>query len=152
MNKQRILLLIIAVLAVVNIITLVMLMKRPHHPHHHEKGESKLRVMLRTEVGFDEQQLAVYDTLANQQRKKMRASAEKREASTPVIYETLAANQYNDSIIDVFAQQQASDQSNFFKDYLQYLRDVRAIGNSDQQLKFDQHISDIFKHRPDSKH
>ncbi len=134
-NQKKVLLLIIALLLVANAVTLYWL-----YSHNRDEGKGRrnsISIYLEKELGFDNQQMKFYDSL----RKNFRSNADslfgkmRQEKEYRLNY--LAAQGYSDSAIIVSAQEMADRQKDAEMRMLQHLREVRKIGNLQQQQKFD---------------
>lgn len=144
------LMLIIIVLAIANIATLFLMFnqhdKRSALP---KEGIGKMESFLKNKVGFNNEQIAQYDSLFNQHKKTMQMEMQTRNEAVKQLYESLASTDYSDSSIFTVSNQHALQQATYHRNFLKHLRAIRSLCNSKEQTqKFDEDVYTVFERKP----
>jgi len=142
MNKQpqnKVLILIIGILLVANIATLSFFMMKKSDKPRTTKSDKKVMIsnFLQQEVGFTKEQLNRYDTMSKQHRLEMRQSFDGMATQREQVFTKLAGNDFNDSAIQMAAEDISSQQKGFELLMLRHLDEIRSICTPQQKKIFD---------------
>ena len=145
-NKN--LLFIIAVLLLTNIAVLVYFLayKKDHEP---KKGMSRgmgLSEILKKEVGFDDNQVARYKELKEEQTERIRPLFDEMRKAKDSLFRQMGNAAVNDSVFSQTAEAIAQRQKLIDLEAFNHFRKVRALcANPDQQVKYDSAILRMFR-------
>jgi hypothetical protein len=150
LRNHKLLLLIIGVLLVANIGLLYyfVINKKTTPPRKQltqEEMHRNARIKVMNEVGLDEQQAVVYDTLRSQQFRKMKPLFKEITKSKEEFFSLIYQEGVSDSTLNSYAakigeKQMALDISTFH-----YFQSIKALCNEEQKPKMDSFIKQIVK-------
>lgn len=148
LKNHRLLLLIISVLLIANIGLLYLyVFNKPAPPPRLTEQEmrEKAKEKVRKEVGLNDEQLVIYDSLRNKQFERMRPLFEELTKSKENFFNQIYKNEAGDSAINRYAvvigeKQQAVDISTY-----RYLQSIKELCNEEQRPKMDSFIQQIVK-------
>ncbi len=152
-KQKRILLIIIATLSLANTITLLLLfMNRPGHKKDVSGSrKSNMAAYLKKDVGFSEAQIASFDSLHNDHMKSVDGMFNEMRLEKERRFKYLAAEDFNDSTIEIAGSVMSEKQKALEIKMLRYLRKVRSIGTPEQQAKFDTTFIRFMNHEKEKK-
>jgi hypothetical protein len=155
LRNHKLLLLIISVLLLANIgLLYFFVFNRPHRPHRMTEAEIKKMALQRVknEVGLDDRQLALYDSLRTGQIKNMKPLFEELAKSKEEFFKLLYQQNVSDSVISQYAEiigekQEAIDMTTYL-----YFQSLKQICTPEQQAKMDSFIQQIVKRIISGRH
>jgi ABC-type phosphate transport system auxiliary subunit len=149
-TKSKLFLLIIAILLLTNVAMLYFLFnkdktdgKKPSF----DKGTAA-REFLQKEIGFNADQMQQYDTLAKQQREKMKAAFEGIRTSKEQIFKDLGNKSFSDSAIAEAVSKSSENQKNMERQFYSNMLQVRKLCTAGQQPKFDSLFYKMWSRKP----
>lgn len=151
--KSKVLLLIIGILLLANIATLsfFLLNKCSHSKTGKQDRVDMVAAYLKREVGFNEAQLAKYDTLSKIHRSEMKPAYDSIASKREMVLKQLGANQFMDSSMNTAAAGIAAQQQSFETRMFNHLKDIRAICTPAQKLIFDTGFYKIISRRGEGR-
>src|SRR6187549_351906 len=110
--KSKVLFMIIAILVIVNIVILSFVLRHEEAPRQPSRPDRKayIAAFLKDDIGFDQQQLQLFDTLSNTHRKNMGAMFDKIRSNKAEQFRQLVNGNFTDSAINAVADQSVSMQ------------------------------------------
>ncbi len=152
-NRHKVFLVIIAVLLLTNIGMLVFSLQGKETRKQVDQPDKKAFIvnLLKEEIGFDQQQLSVYDTLSNQHREKMGKLFEQLRKKKAEKFSQLAAADFADSAIARAARESAASQEMIDISMYHHCKNIRQLCSPAQRPKFDSLFVKIFNWREELK-
>lgn len=152
-NKSKVLLLIIAILVVTNIALLVFVLqkKEPEKQSNRPDRKAYITSFLKTEVGFDQQQLTQFDTLSTRHRKNMWAMFEKLKNNKSDQFRQLVQGGFTDSTMNAVADESVAMQKVMELRAFNHLRNIRQLCRPDQLPKFDSGFGKVLNRRGEGR-
>ncbi len=147
LKQKRVLLIIIAILLLANIFTLAIMFtqKTSYKKDVRNSRKDNMVTYLKNDLKYNEGQLSSFDTIykrhmenTNELYKEMKAEKEDR-------FNFLTGSAFSDSAISIAANTMAEKHKILEIKVLSYLKEVRGIGDSGQQKKFDSTFSTFMK-------
>lgn len=138
-RQKRVLLIVITILFLANIATLVIFfvsgpIKKKHGG---DSRKEKMQGYLKKELGFNDQQLNTYQSISDQHRQSVDTIYRNMRREKEIRFEEMSSQNFSDSSIEQSAARMAENQKMLEVKMLNYLREVRALGNVSQRVKFD---------------
>ena len=153
-SKNKILITAVVILLLTNIAVLLFFLynKGPEKRGGHGGGrEAMMTEFLQKEIGFNQQQLAQYDTLSKQQHEKMKADFDEMRKNREDLYKQLGSQAFTDSAINMVAARSVDMQKGMEIKMLSSFRDIRKLCTVEQQPKFDSLFYKIWNRRGDNR-
>jgi protein CpxP len=148
-SRNKNLLFIIAVLLLTNIAVLVyfLALRKPGERRGGTSDRSRgLTEMLQKEVGFNENQVAQYETLKTAQRERIRPMFDEMRKAKDSLFRLMSDSTVSDSIINKAADAIAQKQRMLDLQAFNHFRRVRALCvNAEQQVKYDSAVLRMFR-------
>ena len=151
LRNHKLLLLIIGVLLVANIVLLYFfVLNKPQSEHRvvtfgpEEMGKRTL-TKLREEVGFNEQQITVFDSLRNHQLKNMKPFFKDITKSKEEFFSLIYNEGVSDSTINAYASRIGEKQMALDLSTFHYFQSIKALCTEEQKPKMDSFIKQIVK-------
>ncbi|MEJ7737772.1 MAG: hypothetical protein WKF97_10125 [Chitinophagaceae bacterium] len=138
--NNKLLLFIVAVLLLANIAMLIFFvgMKDASHKNHrNDRSKSPISVFLEKEVGFNQEQMASYEALRQQNRQKMKPLFEDIRVAKIQFYQLLRHSAFDTSLLNRAALTIGEKQKNIDLQAFQNFRAIRSLCSPEQQLKYD---------------
>ena len=129
-NQRKIFLIAITILLAVNIVLLSFLLyKKEGDSKVHNRPDRKTMIsnFLKTDIGFDQNQLLQYDTTSNLYRTKMKSLFESLGANKNNQLRKLVDGDFNDSIIQKLGEESAENHKNMEVNKLTHIKNIRAL-------------------------
>ncbi len=148
--KSKVLIIIIGSLLIANIVMLAfLLMNNKQKEARKERVDKRAYVMdyLKNEVGFNETQLARYDSLSKHQREQVKSTFKSISENRKTILLELAAADFSDSAINNAANSIHGRQKTLELNMLMHLKEIRDICTEAQRSRFDTGFYKIFGRR-----
>jgi periplasmic protein CpxP/Spy len=147
--KSKVLIIIIGILLIANIIMLAFFMLNKHTDNKQTRRDKKMYVndYLKKEIGFNEAQMAKYDSLGKQHHEKIRSAFNKLSAERKTILAELATADFSDSAINNAANHMHDQQRTLELNMLMHIKDIRNICTGEQRPRFDTGFYKIFGKR-----
>ncbi|MEO6537738.1 MAG: Spy/CpxP family protein refolding chaperone [Ferruginibacter sp.] len=150
-SKSKIVILVIGLLLVANIILLsFFLLNKPDRKRADHK--SPMSGYLQNEIGFNDEQMAVFETIKTKHRSQAKGLFDKMRANKELAFKDLGTQSFSDSAIISAATYAAMQQKELEIQMLQHLKDIRNICTPQQRAKFDSGFYKIMSrgkdHRP----
>jgi protein CpxP len=149
MSGNRNLLIIIGVLLLTNIAVLVyfLAIRKPGDKRFGGRAErSGLTEVLKKEVGFNEQQVAEYKKLKDQQSENFRPFFDEMRKSKDSLFRLIGDSSVSDSVIHNAANGIAARQRNLDLQTFYHFRKVRELcSTAEQREKYDSAITRMFR-------
>ena len=139
-NQQKILLISFTILLAVNIVLLsFLLFKKEGSSKEHNRPDRKAMIsnFLKTDVGFDQNQLLQYDTASNLYRSKMKSLFESLGTNKNDQLKKLVEGNFNDSVIQKLGEESAANHKTMEANKLVHIRNTRALCKPNQLAAFD---------------
>jgi Spy/CpxP family protein refolding chaperone len=146
--RNRNLLIIIGVLLLTNIAVLAYFLgqKKPGKPGFAtSKERSGIGEMLQKEVGFNDDQLAQYKVLKDQQRETLRPMFDDMRKSKDSLFRLLSYTGQADSLVDQVTDAIARKQKTLDLQTFNYFKKVRGLCTPEQQPRYDSLIVRTFR-------
>jgi hypothetical protein len=102
---------------------------------------------LKTDVGFDQNQLLQYDTASNLYRSKMKSLFESLGTNKNDQLKKLVEGNFNDSIIQKLGEESAANHKTMEANKLVHIRNIRALCKPNQLAAFDSLFTKVFGRR-----
>lgn len=146
-SRNKTLLFIIAVLLLTNIAMLVYFLgKREDKPKSQRSQRGGLTEMLQKDVGFNEEQVARYKKLKEQQWETIRPMFDQMRKAKDSLFRLMGDSTANDSLINKAAEAIASQQKALDLQAFNHFKRVRELcSNTEQQVKYDSAILRMFR-------
>src|SRR2546428_818906 len=140
-SKTRALVTVVILLLLTNIAMLVFFLgfKGPGRKDNHGGGgrEAMMRTFLQKEVGYTEQQLQQYDTLAKIHKESIKSSMDDVRNNREQDLKEISTSGFNDSVIAAAAERSSGRQKDMLEKMFLHFKDIRKLCTPDQQSKFD---------------
>lgn len=146
-SRNKNLVFIIAVLLLTNIAVLVYFLAFKKHPDPKTGGpRTGLTDMLQTEVGFNDDQVAQYKQLKEQQREKIRPLFDEMRKAKDNLFKLMGDSTVSDSMISIAADAIAQRQKMLDLETFSHFKKVRALcATPEQQVKYDSAVLRMFR-------
>jgi len=133
-SSNRILIIIIAILLIANIATLAVLLtgKKARTEH-----TGRMRSFLKTEAGFNEQQLQRFDSVRADYKAQAKILLSGMQDDKQANLRQLAGSDFSDSVLLRAATAAAADQQKVEMNMLEHLRRIRNLCTPAQRAVFD---------------
>lgn len=143
---RKIFLVIIGFLLITNIVMLIFfIQKKPPERHNNRSGiKAYITNILKNDVGFNEQQIAKYDTLSNMHRTKIRQMSQDTRDKKEVMFKKMVAGNFTDSTLQEVASQSAAFQKIMETQMLTHVRNIRMLCTPEQIPRFDSSFIKVF--------
>lgn len=138
-NRNKIFIAIIIMLMIVNVI-LVSLFSQKNDGGRRDKHQDRKTMIadfLKDEIGFNAEQLQRYDTLSNQHRENIKSMFDSLKSSKDKQFKELAIGNFNDSVMNIVADQSAVSQKMMELQMFNHLKSIRLLCTPGQLPKFD---------------
>ncbi len=150
MNKHKnskLYLLIIGFLLVTNVALLWMLNNKKSDAKYNGKFDkgAMLKDFLQKEIGFNNEQIVQFDTIAKLQRAAMKANFEAIKKNKENQLKLLGSLSFSDSAIAQMANQSAENQKVMELQMLNHLAAIRKLCTAEQLPKFDSTFYTVWK-------
>jgi len=137
-SKTKSLVFIIAILVLTNIAVLVYFLRTEKSSHEGEKkGKNGLSTALQKEVGFNDEQVAKYRQMREEQMKIMRPLSDDIRRSKDSMFRLLGNREISDSVIHHLAGDIAMKQKEMDLRAFNHFRRVRQLCTPEQLQKYD---------------
>jgi hypothetical protein len=149
-NQRKVLLIAITILLTINIVLLsFLLFKKEGNSKVHNRPDRKAMIsnFLKTDIGFDQNQLLQYDTASNLYRSKMKSFSESLGANKNNQLKKLVESNFNDSIIQQLGDESAANHKTMEANKLIHIRNIRALCKPNQLVAFDSLFTKVFGKR-----
>lgn len=149
-NQRKILLISFTILLAVNIVLLsFLLFKKEGSYKEHNRPDRKAMIsnFLKTDVGFDQNQLLQYDTASNLYRSKMKSLFESLGTNKNDQLKKLVEGNFNDSVIQKLGEESAANHKTMEANKLVHIRNIRALCKPNQLAAFDSLFTKVFGRR-----
>jgi periplasmic protein CpxP/Spy len=157
-TKSKLYLLIIGILLITNIAMLFFFFNKKDEG---KKGTNRagndrgamMKNFLQKEIGFNEQQIQLYDTLSKQHKQKMKAEFDALKTNKEEQFKELGIKGFSDSAIADMVGTTAERQKLMELQLLNHFAAIRKICTAEQQMKFDTLFYKIWskKKKPEEK-
>jgi len=148
LNNNKLLLFVVAVSLLANIVMLIYFVwsrESSRRNLHREKQISPIALFLEKQVGFNQQQMAAYNELRQQNRKKMSPLFEDIRLTKVRFYQYLKQPDTPDSVLKAGAALIGDKQSGLDFHTFQNFKQVRTLCTPEQRLKYDSLISGVIE-------
>lgn len=150
LRNNKLLLLIIGVLLVANIALLYLFVSnRPEKGHRQPPTQEERRAnalkKVKDEVGFNDQQAMVYDSLRENQFKNMKPLFQDVTRSKEEFFSLIYKEGVSDSAINAYASKIGEKQMALDLSTFRYFQSIKALCAEEQKPKMDSFITDIVK-------
>lgn len=154
--KSKLYLLIIGILLFTNIAMLYFFLNKKcdeKKPGRSNDRGAMMKEFLQKEIGFNEVQLKLYDTLSKQRKEKMKADFEALKTGKEQQFKELGTKGFSDSAINEIVSKSAEKQKIMELQMLNHFAAIRQICTAEQQSKFDSLFYTIWnkKKKPEEK-
>ena len=138
-SRNKSLIFIIAFLVLTNIAVLVYFLRpgKKDHDDDRKGGRNGLATALQNEVGFDDEQVARYRELREEQLKIMRPLMDDIRRSKDSMFRMLGNDAITDSVLDRMAQDIADKQKQMDIRAFNHFKRIRLICRPDQLARYD---------------
>ena len=153
-SKTKILVTAVVFLLLTNIAILVFFLccKGPDRRNDHGGGrEAMMRNFLQKDIGFSDQQLQRYDTLAKIHKESTKSSMEEMRNSREQDLKEISSAGFSDSAISFVATRSSARQKDMLGKMFMHFKDIRQLCTPEQQPRFDSLFYKIWN-RKDDKH
>jgi len=153
-SKTKILVTAVVFLLLTNIAMLVFFLccKDPGRKNDHGGGrEAMMRNFLQKDIGFTDQQLQQYDTLAKVHKENTKSSMDEMRNSREQDFKEISSGGFNDSTISLVATRSSARQKDMLGKMFLYFKDIRKLCTPDQQPKFDSLFYKIWSRKDDKR-
>ena len=110
-----------------------------------------MRNFLQKDVGFTDQQLQQYDTLAKVHKENVKSSMDEMRNNREQELKEVSGGGFNDSIISLVTTRASARQKDMLGKMFLYFKDIRKLCTAEQTPKFDSLFSKIWS-KKDDKH
>lgn len=135
-SKNKSLVFIIVILLLTNIAVLVYFL-RANKDERHVQGKNGLSTALQKEVGFNDDQIAKYREMKEEQFNLMRPMMDDMRRSKDSMFRLLGNEAVNDSVINSFANHIAEKQQQIDVSAFKHFKRIRGLCTPDQLPKYD---------------
>ena len=141
-NKSLIFLVVVLLLSNVGLLLYYLVWKKPgNRQWGGQKGDFSIVDFMKKEVGFNEEQTKQFKELHDKNRDSLKVLGDNILTSKIELYKLLQQANPPDSIINRMAGQLAQNQESMELTMFRHFQKVRAICNSQQQVKLDSLVS-----------
>ena len=151
-SKNKILLVTVAILLLTNMVMLFLFLNKDYGkkgPHDGKRG--MMTEFLKNEIGFNAQQLQLYDTLSKRHMDNIKASFEAMRNNKSELFKELGKNAFNDSDINIVADKSATAQKQMEIKMMMHFKEVRNLCTPEQLPKFDSLFYKVLNRKRDEK-
>jgi Spy/CpxP family protein refolding chaperone len=150
LRNNKLLLLIIGVLLVANFALLYLFVfNKPESPHRNPPTPDERHAMaikkVKEEVGFNDQQANVYDSLRDNQFKNMKPLFQDVTRSKEEFFSLIYKEGVSDSAINAYASKIGEKQMALDLSTFRYFQSIKALCTEEQKPKMDSFITQIVK-------
>jgi Spy/CpxP family protein refolding chaperone len=148
LKNHKLLLVIISVLLIANIGLLyyfVFNKPRPPVKPTQEQMRARAKEKVKSEVGFNDEQAAKYDTLRTAQFEKMKPLFEDLTKSKEDLFNLISQSGVSDSVIQNYANAIGEKQKAIDLNTFEYFQSIKALCTEEQKPKMDSFIQQIVK-------
>lgn len=149
--KSKILVIIISILLIANIVTLYMLMNNKGSAKDRPDRHAATRLFLKDKVGFNADQLTMYDSISVQHRREVKEIYDQMGQQREKSFKELAESSFNDSAIGINAAGLSMQQKDIEIKMLHHIKDVRNICTPAQLPAFDSGFYKLIARRSKSR-
>ena len=148
-NQRKVFLIAIIILLSLNILLLAFLLLDKKEPQRGHRPDRKALIsnFLKTEIGFDQQQLLRYDAASNLYRSKIKPLAENIRANKNEQLKKLVAGNFSDSIVQLMVKQSAEAHNTMEENMFAHIKNVRQLCKPSQLPAFDSLFGKVFGRR-----
>jgi hypothetical protein len=138
-TKSKLYLLIIGVLVLSNLAMLYFFFgnKEDGRRGSRNDGHDRMKEFLQKDLGFSQQQLLRFDSLASQHKEKMKVRFDSLRNNKEEQFKILGSYGFSDSIREALARSNSERQKQMELNMLHHFASIRSICNREQMLKFD---------------
>jgi len=137
---NKLLLSIVAILLLANIAMLIFFVRgreSDSKEFRHEKSRSPMTVFLQEEIGFSPEQMASYDALRQENRKKMKPLSEDIRQAKIQFFHLLERNALDTAVLNQAASRIGEKQKEIELQVFKNFRSIRTLCNEEQLVKYD---------------
>lgn len=148
LRNNKLLLLITSVLLVANIgLLYFFVFNKPSHPPKLSEQQMRQRAVekVKDEVGLDDQQAAVYDSLRANQFKNMKPLFQDLTRSKEDFFSLIYQQGVSDSVLHTYASRIGEKQMALDLSTFHYFQSIKALCTEEQKPKMDSFIKQIVK-------
>ena len=150
LRNHKLLLLIISVLLIANIgLLYFFVFNKPERPHKATVQNPIEKV--KTEVGLNDQQAALYDSLRSQQFRNMKPLFKELTKSKEDFFSLIYQQGVSDSVLNSYASKIGEKQMELDISTFHYFQSIKALCNEEQRPKMDSFIKQIVKRIIDNR-
>ena len=150
LRNHNLLLLIISVLLIANIgLLYFFVFNKPERPHKTPVQNPIEKV--KTEVGLNDQQAALYDSLRSQQFRNMKPLFKELTKSKEDFFSLIYQQGVSDSVLNSYASKIGEKQVELDISTFHYFQSIKALCNEEQKPKMDSFIKQIVKRIIDNR-
>lgn len=138
-SKTKILVTAVILLLLTNVGMLIFFLNCKDHGEKSGRGgrDAAMRSFLQKEIGFNDAQLAQYDTLTKRHKESIKPSFDEMRNSREQDMKALGASGFSDSVIEASAARSSAKQKEMIRNMLMHFKEVRALCTPAQMPKFD---------------
>ncbi|HEX6169046.1 MAG TPA: hypothetical protein VFZ33_05090 [Chitinophagaceae bacterium] len=144
LRNHRLLLLIISVLLIANIGLLYFFVFNKPEGSHKPPMQNPIE-KVKTEVGLNDQQVALYDSLRSQQFRNMKPLFKELTKSKEDFFSLIYQQGVSDSVLNSYASKIGEKQMELDISTFHYFQSIKALCNEEQKPKMDSFIKQIVK-------
>jgi flagellar basal body-associated protein FliL len=149
-NQRKVFLIALIILLAVNIVLLTFLLvnkEGSRKGHNRPDRKAMISNFLKTDIGFDQQQLLQYDTASNLYRSKTKHLFENFRANKNEQLKQLVAGNFSDSVIQLLGEQSAANHKTMEVNMLYHIKNIRQLCKPSQLPAFDSLFNKVFGRR-----
>jgi hypothetical protein len=148
-NQRKVFLIAITILLSVNIVLLTFLLVNKDGKRQGQRPDRKAIIsnFLKTDVGFNQQQLLQYDTTSNLYRSKVKRLFENIGTNKNEQLKQLVAGNFSDSIIQLLGEHSAATHKTMEVNMLTHIKNIRQLCKPAQLPAFDSLFNKVFGRR-----
>lgn len=149
LNKNKILLAIIAILLISNFVLLGFFLQKKDSDIPAKRPDKKAYIaeFLQKEIGFNQQQLLQYDTLSERQQNAMKGFFDNMRNKKKQQFQQLITANFTDTSVNRLADESAATQKKMEMQMFGHIKAVRELCTPDQLPRFDTSFVKIFNRR-----
>ena len=148
LKNYKLLLVIISVLLLANIgLLYFFVFNKPTHPHKPSKEEMRKAAIekVKKEVGLNDEQAVVYDSLRIKQFEKMRPMFEDLVKAKEEYFSLIYQQGVSDSVLNAYSAKIGEKQMALDVNTFRYFQSIKALCTEEQKPKMDSFIQQIVK-------
>lgn len=148
LRNHKLLLLVISVLLIANIgLLYFFVFNKPEHQVKMSQDEMRKMAIekVKNEVGLNDEQAVVYDTLRSQQFRTMRPLFKSLTKSKEDFFSLIYQEGVSDSVLNSYASKIGEKQMELDISTFHYFQSIKALCNEEQKPKMDSFIKQIVK-------